>query len=182
MKGGPVLDYPRLIKIILESYRLPLDGVHGTAHWARVFENGERLAEETGARLTVVQLFAVFHDSRRRNEAYDPGHGRRAADFARSLLGEVFELGAEEFDLLYRACVGHTNGRTKEDITVQTCWDSDRLDLGRVGIKPVPGRLCTAAARKPEVIRWAFERSIAGYVSERVLLAWDLAGMDSSNC
>ena len=27
---------------------------------------------------------------------------------------------------------------TEADITIQTCWDSDRLDLGRVGMMPEP--------------------------------------------
>ena len=48
------------------------------------------------------------------------------------------------------------------DITVQTCWDADRLDLGRVGIRPDPRRLCTAAARNPRMIEAAFARSLAG--------------------
>jgi len=43
---------------------------------------------------------------------------------------------------------------------VQTCWDADRLDLGRVGKKPDPLRLCTAAARKPEIISAAYARSL----------------------
>jgi hypothetical protein len=34
------------------------------------------------------------------------------------------------------------------DITVQTCWDADRLDLPRVGIQPLPQFLCTEAAKK----------------------------------
>ena len=27
-------------------------------------------------------------------------------------------------------------GKVAENITIGTCWDSDRLDIGRVGIKP----------------------------------------------
>jgi uncharacterized protein len=46
------------------------------------------------------------------------------------------------------------------DVTVQTCWDADRLDLGRVGIRPVASRLCTPAARAPDVIAWAYARSL----------------------
>jgi len=176
------LDFPGLLQIILEEYRLPLDGIHGIAHWARVLENGERLAEKTGAQLIVVQLFAVFHDSRRRNESFDPGHGKRGAEFARSLLGNRLLMDPGDFDLLYRACVGHTDGRIDEDITVQTCWDSDRLDLGRVGIQPVPERLCTAAARRPEIIRWAVKRSEEGCASDHVLQNWGLTDLDIKHC
>jgi uncharacterized protein len=43
--------------------------------------------------------------------------------------------------------------------TIQASWDADRLDLGRVGTTPDPARLCTAAARDPEMFRWAGQRS-----------------------
>ena len=46
------------------------------------------------------------------------------------------------------ACYYHADGFTKHTITVMTCWDSDRLDLGRVGIKPNAQYLCTTAAKK----------------------------------
>lgn len=172
------MDFPELLRAVLAEYRLPLNGIHGAAHWARVYENGEALAKETGARVDVVRLFAVFHDSRRMNEARDPGHGQRGADFALSLLGTSFDLDEESFDLLYRACVGHTDGKTEEDVTVQTCWDSDRLDLGRVGIRPRPKRLCTPAARSTVILKWAFERSVEGYLPEEVLHSWGLDPLD----
>jgi uncharacterized protein len=50
-------------------------------------------------------------------------------------------------------------GRTEADNTIQTCWDADRLDLGRVGIVPDPSRLCTAAAKEPAIRAWAYQRS-----------------------
>ena len=34
------------------------------------------------------------------------------------------------------ACRYHSVGRLDRDVTIQTCWDADRLDLGRVGITP----------------------------------------------
>lgn len=48
------------------------------------------------------------------------------------------------------------------DITVQTCWDADRLDLGRVGIRPDPDRLCTSAAKESDLLEWAYARSVRG--------------------
>ena len=96
------LRIPVVLKAVLEDYALPLDGHHGVAHWARVLENGLRLAEQTGANVEVVQLFAVIHDSRRLNESTDPEHGPRAADFARELRGRVFELPDHEFTLLHK--------------------------------------------------------------------------------
>jgi uncharacterized protein len=32
----------------------------------------------------------------------------------------------------------HSDGEVSTDKTIQTCWDADRLDLGRVGIFPSP--------------------------------------------
>jgi uncharacterized protein len=42
-------NIPLILSAVLEEYALPWVGYHGIAHWARVFENGLRLAEETGA-------------------------------------------------------------------------------------------------------------------------------------
>lgn len=158
-REGSIMISRELIRIILEQYKLPLNGTHGLAHWARVFENGQRLAGTNAAKLEVVELFALFHDSKRVNEAISPQHGRRAADFAASLRDTQLILSDEDFDLLYTACVHHTDGGLEGDITVQTCWDADRLDLGRVWIKPVFDRLCTMAAKDPDVIEWAYRRS-----------------------
>jgi uncharacterized protein len=171
-------NIPLIIQAVLEDYALPWGGDHGVTHWARVLENGLRLAGETGANVEVVQLFALLHDSRRVNEATDPDHGPRAAGFASSLRGRLFDLPDHEFRLLHRACAGHTYERTHADVTVQTCWDADRLDLGRVGITPHPSRLCTEAARRPETIKWADGRATFRVVPEFVRDEWgiDLGG------
>ena len=161
-----------ILQTILDQYMLPWDGDHGIAHWARVTENGVKLAEMTGADAEVVRLFAIFHDSRRLNEITDPQHGPRAADFAAELRGQAFELPDHEFRLLHRACAGHTHERTHPDITIQTCWDSDRLDLGRVGVMPHPSRLCTEAARTREVLAWANGRACFRTVPSLVIYVW----------
>jgi hypothetical protein len=57
-------------------------------------------------------------------------------------------ISREEEDMLAYACRHHSGGMIDADITVQACWDADRLDLGRVGIIPDPARLCTGAARE----------------------------------
>jgi hypothetical protein len=51
-----MLHLKPLVHAILEDYALPIDGMHGVSHWARVLEIGLRLAEETGANIDVVQL------------------------------------------------------------------------------------------------------------------------------
>ncbi len=157
-----------LIKAILSEYTLPWDGIHGITHWARVMENGLRLAEENGADKEIVALFAIFHDSKRQNESRDNGHGKRGGKFAQSLRGKVFDLDISRLDLLYYACEYHTEGLTEGDITVQTCWDSDRLDLNRVKIKTDPNKLCTIEAKNPEILEWAGKRARHRYIPEIV--------------
>jgi uncharacterized protein len=169
------LILPVILQAVLEDYALPWNGDHGFAHWARVLENGERLAGESGANLDVVRLFAVLHDSKRVCEYSDPAHGPRAAAFATRLRGRLFEMPDREFRLLLRACAGHTHERTHPDATIRTCWDADRLDLGRVGITPDPYWLGTDAARRPETIRWADERATLGVVPP---LVWEEWGID----
>ncbi len=81
-----------VMQAILEDYALPLGGDHGVAHWARVLENGLKLAEATGANVDVVSLFAVLHDLGRINECTEHDHGLRGADFTAELRGSVFDL------------------------------------------------------------------------------------------
>lgn len=157
-----------LIKAILYEYKLPWDGIHGITHWARVMENGLRLAEINGADKEVIALFAIFHDCKRQNEGRDDGHGKRGGDFAKTLRGNLLSLNDERFNLLYSACSSHTKGQTEGDITVRTCWDSDRLDLNRVKIKTDPDRLCTIEAKQPEIIEWAEKRARDKFVPDIV--------------
>jgi uncharacterized protein len=168
------LNLPSIARTVLDEYSLSPDGDHGVSHWARVLENGLRLAETTDANIEVVQLFALFHDSKRVKETSDPGHGQRGADFAAELWEQLFSLPDHEFGLLYRACAGHTDEPTHPNITVQTCWDADRLDLGRVGVMPHPSRLCTEAARDPAMIKWADGRASFGVVPKLVTDEWEV--------
>ncbi len=161
-----------LMCILLDQYRLPWFGAHGIGHWGRVYENGARLARLTGADPIVVAYFAVFHDACRSNEALDPGHGRRGARLAEQLRAEWLPLDDRQFEWLYQACATHTDGQTEAPVTVQTCWDADRLDLGRVGIRPAPAQLCTAAARRPEILHWANARSRYQQVPGFVYRQW----------
>ncbi len=162
---------PRLVKNILAGYVLSPMGIHGLPHWARVLEIGRRLTEQTGADLAVVELFTIFHDSRRVNEGTDPEHGRRGAALAKHFIAEL-GLEADQFELLDYACTFHTDGMTQADITVQTCWDADRLDLWRVGIRPRPDKLCTPAALDYDLQRWARERSESDHVPVFVSAEW----------
>jgi len=168
-----MLNLKPLVHRILEDYALPWHGTHGVGHWARVLENGPRLAQATDAKVEVVQLFAIFHDARRVNEGYDDGHGERGADLAAELR-HVFDLSDADFELLYEACAGHTDGLTDADLTIQVCWDADRLDLGRVGVIPVSQKLCTPAAKIPTMLKWADGRAGFEVVPELVKYEWGI--------
>ncbi len=148
-----------LLETIRKQYRLAWLGVHGHAHWVRVRQNGARLVGMTGADPVVVELFALLHDSRRANDDLDPWHGVRAASFAEELNGSCFTLSAPRLELLKHACALHTQGLVLADPTVQVCWDADRLDLGRIGIRPDLELLCTDAAKNPKILEWAWRRS-----------------------
>ena len=168
----PVAPPIEVVREILGRYRLPWNGTHGLPHWARVLETGRRLSRDTGADLEVVALFSVFHDSCRTNEGWDHGHGKRGAELAAALHGTLFDLEPARFDQLYHACEHHTNGGTEGDPTILTCWDADRLDLGRVHVEPSPVYLCTPAAKRQETIAWAEARSRSGFVPEIVTRDW----------
>lgn len=149
-----------LIERIRREFRLDWHGIHGAAHWARVMHHGLRIAQVTGADEQVVRLFAVVHDSQRHDEGRDPGHGARSADFALALHADgLLGLDDTRADWLAQACLGHSDGHLKANPTIETCWDADRLDLGRVGIRPDPRRLCTAVAGHPEMIEFAWSWS-----------------------
>jgi uncharacterized protein len=150
-----------LVGFLRSEFQLDWTGIHGAAHWARVRYSGLLLARENGAITRVVEIFAFMHDVRRESDGGDPLHGTRGADLAGEIHGRFFELPREELRLLEIACRDHSDGYTEADITVQTCWDADRLDLGRVGIEPDPQYLCTDAAKRGRVIDEAYRRSVA---------------------
>ena len=168
------IDYKKVAETILAQYQLPIFGRHGVSHWARVYEGGLKLCEKTGADETIVRLFALFHDSRRENEKLDNGHGQRGAELLKSLRGSLVRLSDKQFDLLVYACTHHTDGLTQADISVQTCWDADRLDLGRIGVRPDPRFLCTDAAKDFEMIEWSMVRSKVLFAPEIIQTQWGI--------
>lgn len=121
-----------------------LDECHGMPHWERVERNGLLLATE-GVNTTVVRLFAYLHDKWRIDNWEDLEHGKRAAEHLLELRGTLLAaLADEEFEQLRRACELHTVRHRTGDITIDTCFDADRLDLTRVGIIPSPKKMATS--------------------------------------
>jgi uncharacterized protein len=170
-----MLDLKPIVHAVLREYVLPQNGIHGVSHWARVLENGLRLVEVTRANIEVVQLFAVFHDSQRVTKETDPSHGIRGASLAAELRGKLFDLNDDDFDLLFVACVGHMDRPTDDDPTVQTCWDADRLDFGRVGARIDPLWLGEATVDEhPDIIKWADRRARAHIIPELIQRDWGI--------
>ena len=136
-----------LIKAIVRQFHLSLSGIHGVDHWLRVYSNGTRLAVSTGADLNVIKWFALLHDSGRRSDGSDREHGPRAVAFAMDHRAQM-DMNDSVFDLLLSAIACHTTGCSPTaDITVQTCLDADRLDIGRVGLRINTQLLYTEAAK-----------------------------------
>jgi len=159
----PVEITPELVGYIREKYTLRWDGIHGWDHWVRVYENGIHLAKQNGADQVVVTLFAFTHDMARWSDHIDPWHGARAARRIKDdLQGKIIQLSPQQLAWLVDAVSLHTRGLTAGDLTVMTCWDSDRLDLGRAGIHPAQHKLCTPQAKDPATIEWAYRRSLGG--------------------
>lgn len=154
-----IIDKTGLIEHLRGQCKVDWHGLHGISHWTRVRVNGLMLARETGASQHVIELFAFFHDARRINEHADAGHGERGAELAEQLRGRYFEATPAEMSLLRYACTHHSDGLITGDITVLTCWDADRLDLGRGGI--IANALCTDAAKKNANRLKAHQRALA---------------------
>ena len=167
------LDLPEKSKVMTQpyvdflahQYKLSHNGYHGIEHWFRVLINGRLIAAETGADLEVVEHFALLHDVMRVDENRDIQHGNRSADFVRQIAGDWVHLGIVRQEQLIEACMYHSMGRLTQDVTIQTCWDADRLDLGRVGTKPNPTYLGTKIAREPRFLESAYKRSKKSFVS-----------------
>ncbi|MCY2959055.1 MAG: hypothetical protein NTY35_02730 [Planctomycetota bacterium] len=148
---------------VVPQFRLDArGGIHGVPHWTRVWYHGRQIAHELEVNPAVLAWFAFLHDSQRRNDGTDPLHGARAADYATRLRrrGVITELDGTHFEQLCEAMLLHSEGATIGEPVVQACWDADRLDLGRVSIRPRADRLCTAPARRAATIECALRMSI----------------------
>ena len=95
----------------------------------------------------MVYLFALFHDCKRENDHRDLEHGPRAERYLRSIRDWV-DLSDERFENLCLACATHTLGTKAKNVTVATCWDSDRLEIGQVGFIPDEKFMSTEEAKR----------------------------------
>ncbi len=148
---------PELLKHIRDQFKIDWHGIHGANHWARVLHHGQRIAKAREADLLVVEVYAFLHDSCRLDDYRDPLHGERGAEFAYGVNGQFFHLDGKQLDSLCFAIKHHSGGDVSTNATIQSCWDADRLDLGRVGIIPSPRFLSEEASK---LIDEAFDWSI----------------------
>jgi len=134
---------------LLGQFRLPRESAHGPGHWSRVERFGLQLATRSGADPLVVRLFAYFHDAARVAEGGDPGHGTRgAALVARFQREGLLRLDRRRLLLLIEACDAHSEVLHHPDPTIGTCFDADRLDLARYGMRVDARFLNTVAAKR----------------------------------
>ena len=133
--------------------------LHGSGHSERVEKFGLYLAEKNGADRDVVRYFAKYHDSGRENDGVDDGHGQRSSEYVKKLYNEnKINLDEKQLEKVVYSIIHHSESNSySDDITIQTCWDADRLDLWRVGIEPDPNRMLTEAGKDPDTIKKAGE-------------------------
>lgn len=136
--------------------------IHCLDHFQRVEKFGHMMAEENGADKDVISLFAYLHDARRQNDLADIGHGQRAAVLLKELIAaKLISISDFQYDQLKIALSCHELGHAKsDDITIQTCWDADRLDLWRDGITPNPDLLFTKQGKSQQMINFAKELNL----------------------
>lgn len=147
----------RLLEAALAGARMRESSLHGEEHWRCVAATGLELAAQLpGCDRDLVFCFALLHDTRRENEAYDPVHGTRAATYARELAAAgASGLAGERLELLCHALELHSDGHGSDEPAVAVCWDADRLHLPRVGIDPDPARFSVAHLHGPEPLEAA---------------------------
>ena len=158
--------------VLVQAWRRD-SAIHGEEHWRCVTATGLALAPcVRGADPTLVFCFGLLHDTRRVNDAVDPGHGLRAASLARELRAAgVLDLDDHRFTLLCSALSDHSNGLVSDEPTTGTCWDADRLHLPRVLIRPLPELFSTDAARSSAALTAAESLRAAGPASWEALAA-----------
>lgn len=143
-----------LVNKIANDFKLNLyESDHGINHWHRVYLNALEIAQYYEIQSPIFELFAIFHDSQRENEYIDSEHGKRGSQLANKYYSDFASYCSKiEFTKLQFACQYHTaldiEHHYSDDILVNICWDADRLDIGRVGIKPDKEYLFTDYAKE----------------------------------
>jgi uncharacterized protein len=118
----------KALTVVRPVFRLNFqDGIHGVAHWIRVWFHGRRIAKSLDVNPAILAWFAFLYDSQRHNDHRDPLHGHRAADFVVILRRErtLVELNATEFEHLCEAMRLHSDGHTEGEAAIRACWGAE---------------------------------------------------------
>jgi uncharacterized protein len=129
----------RIKELALSQFVMDIHSIHGVDHWEQVKDNGRMLALQLGVDPLVVELFSYLHDCKRIDDHHDPEHGERAAKYVNDLRenGELDFISIAQYNQLYVACHEHHKGViNKNNITIGSCYDADRIELIRCGITP----------------------------------------------
>lgn len=127
---------------------------HDLSHFMRVIVWGLALSRYNEAKgiiinNKVVVWFGLLHDICRESDFDDKEHGLRAACYVKMIRNTwLGDLNDNEILLLSEAVKYHNKIRQYGEITIDTCFDADRLDLLRFGITVNPERLATNAAKQ----------------------------------
>ncbi len=137
--------------------KIDFNSIHGISHWQNVYRLGKKLAAINGADEKIIYYFAHWHDFFRQRDYEDAKHGHRAAAYLDDYRCDLsYDLNKKQVEKLKFAIIHHADKKEKiikldnelkNDITVQTCWDADRLDLGRLSIIPESSQLFTETAK-----------------------------------
>lgn len=92
----------------------------------------------------VLTAFAYLHDSCRISNAVDIEHGARASKLVDEIRQTFLKYFTDdEIAQLKSACQLHTITHKTGDLTIDTCFDADRLDLFRCDIMPETSQMAT---------------------------------------
>lgn len=166
-------DWQKLRQFSIALWPKEMGTTHGIEHWDRVAKFGEMLYVD-GVDINVVVAFAYLHDVERINNYVDDMHGQRASMLVDSIRHNYLrDFNDEQVSLLKYACELHTLKHRTGNITIDTCFDADRLDLPRVGITPEPERMATSQGAKiasnPFYIRF-YDETISAWSDKNGLI------------
>lgn len=160
MNSSDLEKWKPLYNAVVEQHKLDLDvSGHGPHHWFRVIDIGLRLCEQMPeVDRDVIIAFGLLHDSARTHDQYCEKHGPDSL-LVINKLRHLIPLDATQMLHVMIACCNHTSASNFDfpihEPTLHVCFDSDRLDLWRVGIVPDNRYLFTDAAKLPEIHEWA---------------------------
>lgn len=148
-----IFKHQNVLEIVRKEFRLDLYGIHGIDHWKRVFVNTQKLSSHYKIESDVFELFSILHDSQRLDEYTGIEHGKRAKKFTEKLINKnIINLYEDDQERLLYACENHTKPNKQHalfnDLIVQICLDSDKMDIGRIGVQPNEKYFLTDFAKK----------------------------------